>query len=73
MNIRTVNTLVLLLAVAGLLAGCANSPSSQDSRNAQRCPTGQILVCKGGDANSRVKDSKLNETDGCICQPQDRL
>lgn len=32
---------------------------------------GQVLVCKGGSANSRVKDSKLNETDICICRQQD--
>ncbi|MGB5354572.1 MAG: hypothetical protein WBM54_13890 [Woeseia sp.] len=67
-----IRAVLLLVANAGLTA-CATSHGAQDTRNSQSCPSGQILVCKGGDANSRVKDSKLNETDICICRQQDSM
>ncbi|MDZ7645030.1 MAG: hypothetical protein U5K76_12955 [Woeseiaceae bacterium] len=61
--------LTCALSVLGITAGCAtaNTPSP-DTRSANSCPSGQILVCKGSDANSRVKDSRLNQKDICICR-----
>jgi hypothetical protein len=67
------SVLILTIALNCGLAACASSSGAQDARNAQRCPTGQVLVCKGGETNSRVKDSELNRTDICICRQQDRF
>jgi hypothetical protein len=57
--------LLMLCAAIGACAGMAPSP---DTRGEKDCPLGQVLVCKGGEANSRVKDSRLNENDICICE-----
>lgn len=54
-----------------LIAACAGNTPSPDTRSARDCPAGQVLVCKGSSANSRVPDSRLNEKDICICRPQD--
>lgn len=53
------------------VSACAGNTPSPDTRSENDCPAGQVLVCKGGDANSRVKDSKLNEKDICICRRKD--
>lgn len=58
----------MLLAI---FAGCAGNTPSPDTRSERDCPSGQVLVCKGSDANSRVKDSRLNEKDVCICRQKD--
>ncbi len=64
---------VPLLAALLALAGCAANSSATDSRSARDCPSGQVLVCKGSSANSRVEDSRLNEKDICICQQVDPM
>lgn len=73
MKRRTLAKILLLTAASSLLAACASNTTAQDTLNEQRCPPGQVLVCKGGEANSRVKDSKLNETDICICRQKDTM
>lgn len=60
-----------LLPAIALIAGCAGNTPSPDTRSDNSCPAGQVLVCKGGDVNSRVKDSRLNEKDVCICRQKD--
>lgn len=73
MTSRQLSVFILIIALNFGLAACASSAGTQDARNAQRCPSGQVLVCKGGETNSRVKDSELNRTDVCICRQQDRF
>ena len=59
-------------AIACLLLGaCAGNTPSADTRSERDCPAGQVLVCKGSSANSRVGDSRLNEKDICICRQQE--
>lgn len=60
-----------LLPAVLLAAGCAGNTPSIDTRSDTDCPAGQVLVCKGSDANSRVKDSRLNTKDICICRQKD--
>ena len=67
---RNLNT-YLLIAGATLLTGCAGNTPSLDTRSDSDCPAGQVLVCQGSDANSRVKDSRLNEKSVCICRQKD--
>lgn len=64
---RTLAAALLAMTVAG----CAGNTPSPDTRSAEDCPAGQVLVCKGGEANSRVGDSRLNERDICICRQKD--
>ncbi len=71
MKIKKIACLCSLLTVSGLLAACASNAPASDVAKERRCPPGQVLVCKGGDANSRVKDSELNTTDVCICRQKD--
>lgn len=68
---NTVLKQLMTLALAGLIAGCAGNTPSPDTRSESNCPSGQVLVCKGSDANSRIKDSRLNEKDVCICRQKD--
>lgn len=60
-----------LIPATLLVAGCAGNTPSPDTRSDDDCPPGQVLVCKGSDANSRVKSSRLNEKDVCICRAKD--
>lgn len=64
-----INTSLLIIAL--LLSACAGNTPSLDTRSESNCPAGQVLVCKGSSANSRVKDSRLNEIDMCICRQTD--
>jgi hypothetical protein len=70
---KHMKTFAVVFASHVLLAACAGSTHAPDARDAERCPSGQVLVCTGGVANSRVKDSKLNESDICLCRQQDNL
>lgn len=64
--------LTAVTAASGLvIAACAGNSPSLETRSDTDCPAGQVLVCKGGQGNSRIKDSKLNEADICICRQQD--
>jgi len=56
-----------------LLTACAGNTPSLDTRSDHDCPAGQVLVCKGSDANSRVPGSKLNTKDICICREADAV
>ena len=67
---RTPRLLAPLVAAA-LLSACAGNAPDNDRLAQRQCPSDQVLVCKGGDVNSRVKDSKLNTKDVCICRQQD--
>jgi len=61
----------LLAALGLLLTACAGNAPTQRALSDSDCPAGQVLVCQGGQGNSRIKDSKLNENDICTCRLPD--
>lgn len=71
MTSRTTLRLLLGASMPLLLVACAGNTPSVDTRSQRDCPSGQVLVCKGGSANSSVSDSELNRTDICICRAKD--
>lgn len=71
MKITATFNVLLTAAAALLLAACAGNAPSQRHLSDTDCPAGQVLVCQGGQGNSRIKDSKLNEPDLCVCRQPD--
>lgn len=71
MTRSTMTRLAATTAIYGLLAACAGNTTVPEKQSSMPCPTGQVQICKGGEVNSRIDDSKRNSTEVCICRQSD--